>query len=363
MSLVPLYSIAHVRYAGFNILPDFLDDDHYNLSNDAKLLYAYIQRKITLACISTSYLDENAVPYCYFSIDEVMKRIRCQRAKACELIRSLEDAGLISRVAEGKKRRIYLFVEESFLQYDEEVEEVIEEPVVPVDGLSESLSEPADNKQDAMMEAALDNRLKPVQKTNFSSVRKSNPSYTSNNIYNKYNNLHKPSSKKAIKDDDDFQTRQTQSFDSLFRNLNKDLIPCVNKNELSEFGAQVVDYIEQFAYSGITVLKINGVLYPKTEILNTFSTLTNRNLLELESNCSATIGRRVTNPLRYYLAALYNLLTAPEVLPPQNSGCHNRVIPFCDFEQRIYDSKELEDFFINEVAQMSTAVDEKELCT
>lgn len=335
MGLKPLDTACYT-YAGFSIVPDFLDNESFGLSNDAKLLYSYILRKITLACKSNSYLDEAAIPYCYFSIDEIMKRIHCQKAKACEIIRSLENAKLIRREAEGKKRKIYLYVEDSFLVPTESIEDDCleqENSIGSVPALCDASSEGKDEtlSADCMV---LKNEPIMVRKSKLTQVRKSNLNYTRNNIHTCYT-----SSKKC--DDEEITASQ-----SLFENPNKDFTPCIDRASLSPFASKIIHYIDYFAQSNITGLRINGCLVSKNEILESFKTMTNQNLDELESNCSAITGIRVTNALRYYLAALYNLLTTKIILPSSKKVGNNY---FNDFRQRNYKDEDLEAFFIKEV--------------
>jgi hypothetical protein len=94
----------------FTRLPNFLFEapTFKPLSNEAKLLYAFILRRTDLSRKS-GWADEYGRVYLYYPINEVVELLHCGRQKAVNTLRELQYAGLvdIQKQGCGKPNRIY----------------------------------------------------------------------------------------------------------------------------------------------------------------------------------------------------------------------------------------------------------------
>ncbi len=78
------------------------------LSNEAKLLYAFILRRTELSR-KNGWADEYGRIYLYYPICEIVALLHCGRQKAVNTLRELQYAGLveIQKQGCGKPNRIY----------------------------------------------------------------------------------------------------------------------------------------------------------------------------------------------------------------------------------------------------------------
>ena len=93
----------------FTRLPNFLFEapTFQPLSNEAKLLYAFILRRAELSR-KNGWADEYGRIYLYYPICEVVDLLHCGRQKAVNTLRELQYAGLveIQKQGCGKPNRI-----------------------------------------------------------------------------------------------------------------------------------------------------------------------------------------------------------------------------------------------------------------
>lgn len=98
------------RAFSFIRLPNFLFEDPTlsPLSNEAKVLYAFILRRTELSR-KNGWADEYGRIYLYYPIYEVTVLLHCGRQKAVNTLRELQYAGLveIQKQGCGKPNRIY----------------------------------------------------------------------------------------------------------------------------------------------------------------------------------------------------------------------------------------------------------------
>ena len=111
-----IYIYQREKVHSFTRLPNFLFEapSYKKISNDAKVLYAYILRRTDLSERS-GWADVNGRIYLYYPIDEVMELLHCGRQKAIDVLRELARVGLIEvkRQGCGKPNLIYPRVYES----------------------------------------------------------------------------------------------------------------------------------------------------------------------------------------------------------------------------------------------------------
>ena len=105
-----IYHYQQERAQSFTQLPNFLFEapTYQPLSNEAKLLYAFILRRTELSR-KNGWADEYGRIFLYYPICEVVALLRCGRQKAVNTLRELQYAGLveIQKQGCGKPNRIY----------------------------------------------------------------------------------------------------------------------------------------------------------------------------------------------------------------------------------------------------------------
>ena len=105
-----IYIHQQEKAQSFTRLPNFLFEapTFKPLSNEAKLLYAFILRRTDLSRKS-GWADEYGRVYLYYPINEVVELLHCGRQKAVNTLRELQYAGLvdIQKQGCGKPNRIY----------------------------------------------------------------------------------------------------------------------------------------------------------------------------------------------------------------------------------------------------------------
>ena len=98
------------KAVSYTQLPIFLFEapSYKPLSNEAKLLYAFILRRADLSR-KNGWADEYGRVYLYYPINEVVELLHCGRQKAVNTLRELQYADLIAIKKQGcgKPNRIY----------------------------------------------------------------------------------------------------------------------------------------------------------------------------------------------------------------------------------------------------------------
>ena len=97
-----IYIYQREKVHSFTRLPNFLFEapSYKKISNEAKVLYAYILRRTDLSERS-GWADENGRIYLYYPIDEVMELLHCGRQKAVDVLRELKRVNLVEIKRQG----------------------------------------------------------------------------------------------------------------------------------------------------------------------------------------------------------------------------------------------------------------------
>jgi len=90
------------KAVSFTRLPNFLFEapTFTPLSNEAKVLYAFILRRTDLSR-KNGWADEYGRIYLYYPINEVVELLHCGRQKAINTLRELQYAGLVEIQKQG----------------------------------------------------------------------------------------------------------------------------------------------------------------------------------------------------------------------------------------------------------------------
>lgn len=104
------YIHTEIKPAHFTPLPLFLfEAGPYNaLSNEAKLLYAMLLRRVDLSR-KNGWADNFGKIYVFYPINEVVELLHCGRQKAVNTLRELQYAELLDILKQGcgKPNRLY----------------------------------------------------------------------------------------------------------------------------------------------------------------------------------------------------------------------------------------------------------------
>ena len=116
-----IYIHRQEKVQSFTKLPHFLFETptYQPLSNEAKILYAFILRRAELSR-KNKWADEHGRIYLYYPICEVVGLLHCGRQKAINILRELQYAELIDIKKQGcgKPNRIYPKSYETVLNAD-----------------------------------------------------------------------------------------------------------------------------------------------------------------------------------------------------------------------------------------------------
>ena len=98
------------RFVFLQVPKLLLSEERYrDLSGDAKILYSLMLERGELSH-QNGWYDERGRPFIYFTIEDVMEKLRIGHTKASVVLKDLEKADLIARVrqGQGKPNRIYV---------------------------------------------------------------------------------------------------------------------------------------------------------------------------------------------------------------------------------------------------------------
>jgi hypothetical protein len=87
----------------------FSEESYAGLPVGAKMLYGFLHDRLGISRMN-GLVDHEGRAFVYFTLDEVMERLHCARAKADALMDALRAAGLIEtkRQGRGKANMIYV---------------------------------------------------------------------------------------------------------------------------------------------------------------------------------------------------------------------------------------------------------------
>ncbi len=87
----------------------FTEQEFEKLSTDAKILYGLLLDRVGLSK-KNAWFDEAGRVFVYFTIKNVKQALGCQNTKACDLLKELEEFGLIERKRQGLCKPTIIYV-------------------------------------------------------------------------------------------------------------------------------------------------------------------------------------------------------------------------------------------------------------
>ena len=104
----------------------FEDEKHFgSLSNDARILYAFLHERMSLSR-KNNWLDEENRVYIIYTIEEIADRMKCGKGKAVKILQELDDEkgiGLISKRRKGMGQPTIIYVRNFIIEDDDESDE------------------------------------------------------------------------------------------------------------------------------------------------------------------------------------------------------------------------------------------------
>ena len=96
----------------------FTEEMFEPLSVEARVLYGLLLDRIGLSR-EHGWKDEAGRVYVYYSMESIVRHLRCGKNKACRLLKELEKFGLIERRKQGFCKPARIFVKD-FSQYPQQ---------------------------------------------------------------------------------------------------------------------------------------------------------------------------------------------------------------------------------------------------
>ena len=252
---------------------------------EAKVLYGLMLDRMSLS-IQNKWMDEENKVYIFFSIDDVMKMMRCGREKAVNLMKALEEYGLIEkrRLGHGKANIIYVknFCLESYPNAA---------PLETQNAYDQKLNQPSDFQK-------YGNRTVRSSKIELQEVGKSNCNYTKPNNTEMNNNSY-PSYQSNVID----RIEQRKAYEELIKeNIEYDVLcKAYNKAEIDE----KVELILETVCTTRPYLKINGDEVPSEVVKKRLLNL-NYGDIQYVFHALSKTSTKVKNIRQYMITVLYN---------------------------------------------------------
>ena len=266
----------------------FTSDTFKSLSTDGKVLYGLMLDRMSLS-IKNQWFDEENRAYVYFSIEDVMEMLNCKKNKAVDVMKDLEEFGLIERKRQGQGKPTIIYVK-SFV---EEISESTQK-------LEKSTS---DTKNDS--EVGKTNLLKLEKQTSRSLKNKPLEVGKTNPNNNKYNNTEINNTNLIRFDEASNGLDEYQAYSELIReNIELDIL-----FERYPFEGEIIEGIYDLILE--TVLSTRDIIhiakddYPVQLVKSKFLKL-NSSHIEYVLEVLKSSTSKVRNIKKYLLAALFN---------------------------------------------------------
>ncbi|MCI7099050.1 MAG: replication initiator protein A [Lachnospiraceae bacterium] len=285
-------------------------DDYSNLSNDARVLYAVMQKRLHLS-MDNGWLDQNGRTFFYYSREELAEKIKVSLPTCRKAVKQLIDSELLYEVRQGlgKANRLYLLKPKVF-----QIEEIAPDQFNK-GNYSDDSSQPLDSGG-SQSEESFHSR----QKKSFSQERKN---FSPKQIYNNHteNSYISPStvSPKAYSSEMTDRVKKQIEYDSLCDTHNVKMLDAI------------VDVIVSVMGFSKDTYRIGNYYHDASRVKEVFSQV-DKEAVEHTIDAIRNSTEKIFNYRNYIISVLFNHATNPAAgwkQKPKNS--------FHDFEQRTYD--------------------------
>lgn len=285
-------------------------DDYSNLSNDSRVLYAVMQKRLRLS-MENGWMDQNGRTFFYYSREELAEKIRVSLPTCRKAVKQLIDAELLHEVRQGlgKANRLYLLKPKVY-----RIEEIAPDQF-NTGNYSDAASQPLDSGN-LQSEESLQSR----QKKSFSQERKN---LSPKEIYNSHTENSYTSPSSSPKNVDMLEmtngVKKQIEYDSLCNTYDVKMLDVI------------VDVISGVLDYNSDTFRIGKFYYKTSRVKETFSQV-DKAAVEHTIDAIKNSTEKIFNYQNYIISVLFNHATNPAdgwKQKPKNT--------FCDFEQREYD--------------------------
>ena len=255
----------------------FTEEMFEPLSVEARVLYGLLLDRIGLSR-EHGWKDEAGRVYVYYSMESIVRHLRCGKNKACRLLKELEKFGLIERRKQGFCKPARIFVKD-FSQYPKQGDQSNQngDYGVPESGIVEYPKQGTNNTEYINTE-----------------INKTDPILSGRNVDN--------SARNEDKDEDMDERNAYRSY--LCDHLETEIL-----YERFPYDREVIDAIIDLMLDAICskrkYIRIAGDDKPAAVVRSQFMKLDFMHI-EYVLDCMKKNGSKVRNIKQYLLAALYN---------------------------------------------------------
>ena len=282
--------------------------EHFGiLTVESKVLYGLMLDRMSLS-IKNKWFDEEKRAYIYFSVEDTMEMLGCKKNKAMDMIKALEEIGLIERKRQGQGKPAIIYVK-SFAEEDSETDQKLEK----------STSEPVKKESEVgnLNLLRLEKQTSRGLKNKPLEVEKINPNK------NKYNNTDLIKSNLILSRDGDDRLDEYDTYASIIRdNLEIDSLYLqypFDKELLDGIYDLVLETI--LCKGGTVVIASNE--YPVQLVKSKFLKLNSSHIQYVIDSMKSSTSK-VRNIKKYLLAALFN---APSTMNSYYQAAVNHDFP------------------------------------
>ena len=282
--------------------------EHFrNLAVESKVLYGLMLDRMSLS-IKNKWFDEGKRAYIYFSVDDTMEMLGCKKNKAMDMIKALEDIGLIERKRQGQGKPAVIYVK-SFMEEDTDTDQRFEK----------STSEPVENEA----EVGNLNLLRFEKQTSRGLKNKPLEGEKTNPNKNKYNNTELNDPDLILSMDGDRGLDEYGAYASMIReNLE---IDCLYQQY--PYDRELLDGIYDLVLETVLCKGGNIVIasneYPMQLVKSKFLKLNSSHIQYVIDSMKSSTSK-VRNIKKYLLAALFN---APSTMNSYYQAAVNHDFP------------------------------------
>lgn len=287
-------------------------DDYSNLSNDARVLYAVLQKRLHLS-MKNGWLDQNDRTFFYYSREELAEKIRVSLPTCRKAVKQLIDTELLHEVRQGlcKPNRLYLLKPKVY-----RIEEIAPDQFTTGD-YPDYQSQPLDSG-DAQSEES----LQSGQKNIFSQESKNLSHKQIDQSYTEYSSI-SPSTVPPKVD-------RSELVDKVKIQIEYDSLSNAQDVKIADAIVDVVAGVLDYSRDTFRI----GKFYHKTSRVKESFSQVDKAAVVYVIDAIKNSAEPIANYRNYIISVLFNYLTTP-VDRKQNSSKPKNM--FCDFEQRNYD--------------------------
>jgi predicted transcriptional regulator len=125
LNLSYLTAAAAKSYAFYMIPKELVDNPVFDyIDYGGKLLYGMMLSRASLSATNPDFIDDNGNVYIIYTIEQIMESMRCARQTAVNMLKQLDDSGLIEKKRRGQGKPSLLYIKDFSTVNAEEVQNI-----------------------------------------------------------------------------------------------------------------------------------------------------------------------------------------------------------------------------------------------